>query len=103
MKHLRIVTLLLAWVTSAAPGEAVKSLRVLPPEPGPVVYNIANIFARRIQQRCDARVVNEDTAPFTVELAIKPDIGAEGYQIADGAKGTVRIIGNDGRGLLYGV
>jgi hypothetical protein len=39
---------------------------------------------------------------LTVIIAIEPGIGAEGYKIADGAKGTVRIFGNDGRGLLYG-
>ena len=38
-----------------------------------------------------------------VELAIEPGIGAEGFKIADGTGGTVRIIGNDDRGLLYGV
>ena len=49
------------------------------------------------------QVVTQGEAPLAVELAIEPGIGAEGYKIADGANGTVRIIGNDDRGLLYGV
>ncbi len=104
MRKLCVVALVLTCVTAEAHGEAVKSLRlILPPQPDPVVQNIAGIFARQIQQRCDARVAPQGEAPLTVELAIEPGIGAEGYKIADDAKGTLRIIGNDGRGLLYGV
>lgn len=97
------IALALAYVAEAH-GEAVKSLRlVLPPQPGPVVENIGRVFARQVQGRCDARVVAQGDAPLAVELAIEPGIGAEGYKIADGTKGTVRILGNDARGLLYGV
>jgi hypothetical protein len=104
MKKLHAVVLLLACIAAEAHGETVKSLRlVLPPQPDPAVERIAGIFTRQVQQRCDARVTIQGEGPLAVELAIEPGIGAEGFKIADGTRGTVRIIGNDGRGLLYGV
>ena len=104
MRKLLIVALLLTCSAAQVHAEAVKSLRlILPPQPGPVVENIGRVFARQVQSRCDAKVVSQGEAPLTVELAIEPGIGAEGFKIADGANGTVRIIGNDARGLLYGV
>ena len=99
-----IVILALVCITAEVHGEAVKSLRlILPPQPSPVVQNIGRVFVRQIESRCDAKVAKEDDAPLTVELTIKPGIGDEGFKIADGPKGTVRIIGNDTRGVLYGV
>jgi hypothetical protein len=87
-----------------SPAEAVKSLRlVLPPQPSPVAQNIGRVFIRQIENRCGAKVVKEGKAPLTVELTIKPGIGDEGFKIADGPNGTIRIIGNDARGMLYGV
>lgn len=88
-----------------ASGAAVKSLRlVLPPQPSPVVERIGRVFVRQVQSRCDAQVLAEGAkARFTLELALQPGIGTEGYQIANGPPGTVRILGNDERGLLYGV
>ncbi len=84
-------------------AETVKSLRlVLPPQPSLAVQNIAGIVVRQIESRCEAKVVREGDAPLTVELSIEPGIGEEGFQIADGPQGTIRIIGNDMRGVLYG-
>jgi len=75
----------LRCVAAGAHGEAVKSLRlILPPQPDPVVENVGRVFARQVQSNCDARVVARGEAPLTVELAIEPGIGAEGYKIADG-------------------
>jgi len=76
---------------------------VLPPQPGAVVDHVARVFARQVQQRCAAKVVMSGAAPLTVELAIESKLGAEGYKIADGAAGIVRITGHDDRGLVYGV
>ena len=78
-------------------------LLVLPPEPTPVIENIARIFKRQVESRCDTHVVMEGEAPLVVELAVRPGVGTEGFKIADGGENTVRIIGNDERGLLYGV
>ena len=76
---------------------------VLPPQPSAVVQNIGQVLARQIHQRCEARVVTAGEAPLTVELAIVPGVGAEGFQIENRSGGGVKIIGHDERGLLYGV
>jgi hypothetical protein len=75
----------------------------LPSDAGPVVQNIAGVFADQVARRCNAKVVAEQDAELVVELSIDPSIGNEGYRIADGTNGTVRIIGQGERGLLYGV
>jgi hypothetical protein len=98
-----LVALVLSSIAANARG-AVTSLRlVLPSGADPVVENIASVFTRQVESRCDAQVIAQGDAPLSVELAIEPGIGAEGYRIADGANGAVRIVGNDDRGLLYGV
>ena len=82
---------------------AVKSVkRVIPAQAGLVVENTGRVFARQVQQRCDAKVITTGAAPLTVELAIEKGIGAEGYRIEDRPGGGVRIVGNDERGVLYG-
>lgn len=68
-----------------------------------IVQSAAGILARHIQQRCPAAVVTAGESPATVELAVRPGVGAEGFTIADGPQGTVHIVGNDPRGVLYGV
>lgn len=81
-----------------------KTVRLVLPEGiGPVMKNIAVVFARQVESRCDAKVVMNGKALLTVELAVEPGIGAEGFKVADGKDGAVRIIGNDERGVLYGV
>jgi hypothetical protein len=87
-----------------AHNEAVTSLRlVLPPQPSRVMQNIARVLTRQIESRCDAKVIKEGDAPLAVKLTIEPGIGNEGFKIADGPSGAIRIIGNDERGVLYGV
>ena len=76
---------------------------VLPKDARPVLRNIAALFARQVQQRCGARVELDRAAALRVELSIKPGIGAEGFRITDGPPATIRIVGNDERGVLYGV
>ena len=82
---------------------AASVLIVLPDNAGPVLKNIGAVFARQVQQRCEAKVLMTGDAPLKVELAVQPGIGTEGFTIADGKAGTVRIVGNDQRGVLYGV
>jgi hypothetical protein len=101
---LAFLALLILAQVAAVLADPVKSLRVvLPDQHGTGVERIVQIFARQVSQRCDARVTTTDAAPLTVALAIQPGIGAEGYTIADGPAGTIRILGNDQLGLLYGV
>jgi hypothetical protein len=100
-----VIVLALSCIAAESQGGTAKAIRlILPPQPDSVVKNIARVFKRQIESRCDAQVLSEDAdAILTVELAIEPSIGAEGYKIADGPAGGVRIVGNDHRGLLYGV
>jgi len=103
MRKLFIVVIGFA-LAAAGRAESVRSLRlILPPQPDAVVRNIARVFTRVIQSRCDTRVVAGEGAALLVELAVEPGLGAEGFRIADIASGRIRIIGNDARGLLYGV
>ena len=96
--------LLMVNAVGAFPAESVKSVRLLLPSPAnAVVQQIGSVFTRQIQQRCDVQVVNAGEALLTVELAIAPGIGTEGFRIEDRVGGGVRIVGNDERGLLYGI
>ena len=82
---------------------AVKSVKlVIPAQAGLVVENTGRVFARQVQQRCDAKVITTGEAPLTVELAIEKGIGVEGYRIENRPGGGVQIVGNDERGVLYG-
>lgn len=107
--HLCLGIVCLAWLGGAAQAAesaptAVKSLRVqLPPEASPVVSRLAQVFARQVADRCDARVVTEGDAPLVVECAIDDAIGPEGFRIDDRPAGGVRVVGNGDRGLVAGV
>ena len=99
---LSIILFLLAACTNAS--EPVQSIRIeLSSNPGPVAQRASELLAREINERSNADVVTNGKAEFTVELAIKPGIGAEGFTIADNGSNSVKIIGNDENGLLYGV
>jgi len=76
---------------------------MLPSQADAAVENIGRILARQIERRCSAKTVTKGEAPLVLELAIEPGIGPEGYRIADGGAGQIRISGNEARGLLYGV
>jgi hypothetical protein len=89
---------------SGALAQTVKTVRVvLPQQASPVLRNIAGVLARQVAQRCEANVVADGEAPLKVELAIAAGIGREGFRIEDRPGGGIAIIGNDDRGLLYGV
>ena len=75
---------------------------LLPERASEAMRTAAGVFARQVEARCGAEVILKGQAPFTVELAVEPGIGAEGFRIADGKDGAVRVIGNDERGVLYG-
>ncbi len=76
---------------------------ILPPKAGAAMENIGRVFARQVSQRCDAKMTSTGNASLRVTLAIEPGPGSEGFKITDDRKDGVRIIGNDERGLLYGV
>lgn len=66
-----------------------------------VVSRVAEILRHRLEERLGVIVNSGDRAKVRVELDLQPGLGDEGFQIA-GNDGQIRIVGNDGRGLLYG-
>jgi hypothetical protein len=78
---------------------------VIEQESNPVLRNISVILERQLSQRCEVKFeTNKITrSQLKVELSIEPGIGSEGFRIEDGEAGTIRIIGGDDRGILYGV
>ena len=86
------------------PAKPVECIRLaLPANPDAMMKSFARIFTRQVSQRCGTRVITAGDAPFRVNLAIESGFGVEGFNIADTGTNGVRIIGNDARGLLYGV
>lgn len=82
----------------------VSSVRVeLPYGTDSVARQASIILERVITERCPAQVATAADAALLIKLAVEPGIGDEGYEIVGGGNGSVRIIGNDERGLIYGV
>jgi hypothetical protein len=87
----------------AASGEG-QSIRIHPPnKASDLTKRIAGILANRIEERCGAHVSTTGDGELDIYLAIRSGIGSEGFKISDHRKGGIDIIGNDERGLLYGV
>lgn len=86
---------------SACPVQSVRV--VLSPRNVAIIEQIAKVFTRHLAERCGGRVKISDNAPLTVELAIEESAEAEGFSITQDGKDTIRITGNDERGLLYGL
>ncbi|MCX7425135.1 MAG: LamG domain-containing protein [Planctomycetia bacterium] len=99
-----LAPLLVLWSASGAFAQTVKTVGVvLPQHADAVLRSISGVLARQVAQRCDASIVADGEAPMKVELAIAPGIGTEGFRIENRPDGGVKIVGNDARGLLYGV
>jgi hypothetical protein len=81
----------------------VKSVAIkLPKDAGTVMKNIASVFIRRIEQRSGAKVSVGAEGELKIELSVDTGIGKDGFTIANGKNG-IQIIGNNERGVLYGV
>ena len=83
----------MAWKIGAAGGTA----------QSPRVGKIIDLLSRDIRERSGVQVRMAGPADADCVLAVAPGIGAEGFRIEDAAPGKVRIVGDDERGLLYGV
>lgn len=68
-----------------------------------LIANIGSLLMRRITERTGIASGREEQTTLRIQLALKPGIGAEGFEISAFATDTVLIAGNDYRGLLYGV
>jgi len=84
-------------------GETVTAIRLRTIAPGPVARAIGDLFRRQVEARCPARLVRDAGDGLTIEIRLDRRLKPEGYRIADGRNGAIRIIGADDRGLLYGV
>jgi len=81
-----------------------KSLSIRLAVPGePSLERAAQILASRIQERSGIEPTMNGTAACNIELGTQNGIGDEGFRIEGISGCNVRILGNDIRGLLYGV
>jgi hypothetical protein len=69
----------------------------------PLLDRVVEIFGTRIQERCGVKPAFTGKADCNVELGIEKGIGNEGFRIEEASPGAVRILGDDHRGLLFGV
>ena len=67
-----------------------------------LVEKAIDILTRIIETRTGLSV-QEGAGSADLVLAVTPGIGTEGFTIDSLPSGSVRIIGNDARGLLYGI
>ena len=97
-------SLLAVSIAACLSAAAAVSVRVVPPEnSGPIARQAESILARQITDRCDAKVLSAAEPAQTIKLRVEPGIGAEGFRIRDDERSAIEIVGNDERGLLYGV
>jgi hypothetical protein len=68
-----------------------------------VLNRVVEILASRIRERSGIDPTFREEGPCSVELSVQKGIGSEGFRIEDVSQGRVRILGNENRGLLYGV
>ncbi len=69
----------------------------------PLVKKAAEILRREIDVRCGAAICTDKPGEATVILSTRTGVGEQGFNINDAPGGAVSIVGNDDRGLLYGV
>jgi len=69
----------------------------------PLLDAFAGILGSRIQERCEVSSTSTGKADCLVELAVQDGLGKEGFRIERASPDTVRILGNDNRGVLYGI
>jgi len=104
MRRFACLGLLLLLPALLTQAEAAASLRLeLPRQPSTVVENISRLLTRQVEARCAAQVLRSGDAQMVVELVLAPGLGPDGFRIEDRPGGGARIVGNDERGLLYGV
>jgi len=81
---------------------AYRSIHVRAEAGNPETEAVSAILLDRLAERCKLESTAEG-AILTLELSIAEGPGTEGFRIERPESGTVRIVGNDARGLLYGV
>lgn len=77
-------------------------LGCVPPRNG-IVANTVELFRRTVESRCSERVNPVEPAGANVVFDIRPGGGVDGFAIQTLPNGVPAVVGNDERGLLYGV
>lgn len=92
-------------IASNKTSEVVQNVCIsLPSNAGAITKRAAEILGQEINERSsNCKITAKGDAELILDLLIEPGIGTEGYKIVDGPNGAILIIGNDERGLLYGV
>jgi hypothetical protein len=78
------------------------SISLLPPS-NPLLTREVEILASRIEERSGIKVTRGAKSDCIVELDVQKGIGKDAFRISHPASGRVRIVGDDERGLLYGI
>jgi hypothetical protein len=76
---------------------------ISPQKSGALTIHASKILAAQITSRCAAAIVTDDKAQLNIELATEKMAAPESYRIINDGTATIRIVGSDERGLLYGV
>ncbi|MBI3921086.1 MAG: hypothetical protein HY318_06690, partial [Armatimonadetes bacterium] len=67
----------------------------------PLVDKAIEILRRALKERAGVELASE--GPPQIVLDIAPGIGVEGFRIQEGERDAICLVGNDERGLLYGI
>ena len=75
----------------------------LPPGGGALAAKTLELLDRHLRERADMGATAAEPSDEHLRLLLRPDLGAEAFQLEDDVDGVPTIAGGDGRGLLYGV
>ncbi len=67
----------------------------------PLVLKASQLLQRHIEEQTGIPVAAGSKGQIV--LSVRPGMGTDGYAIEDGPGGSVAIVGNDERGVIYGV
>lgn len=97
-----LLTFLLSCMVCTMHAQVKKLRIILPAKAGTVAVHAREILIRQLTRRCDIKIVENNTADFTIEMGTERMASAESFSITDKGSKKIRIIGSDERGLLYG-
>jgi len=80
-----------------------KSIQIECGASGALPSKACALLSQRITERTGVDVKSGANGECRIVLGVESGIGKQGYRIEHEAHGRVRIAGNDGRGLIYGV
>tara|TARA_R110002049_G_scaffold77528_2_gene198238 strand:- start:1019 stop:2686 length:1668 start_codon:yes stop_codon:yes gene_type:complete len=95
---------LLLWFAVPLAYSQVNTVRIIPPLNSELSsINAKAILARQISDRSNVKIVDDDTAELNITLLVEKKDSPESYSIIENGDTSLKIIGSDERGLLYGI